>query len=414
MERIEGMSIDLNLETLQLQRGLTGLKDRMKTLNSEMKAHLSAFDRGDKSIEKYEATLQGLNRKMELQKRIVSESRAEYEKMIKDYGEGSKEAEAAARSYNNQVASLNNLERAVNRTSLSLTELKQDQGALQNNWSKLGRVFDETGSKLTGLGSKMQGAGSALTSSLTLPIAGAGAGIMGLATKFNNSSVKIQNSLGATAKETKKLTQISKNIYNDGFGESLEEVDTALLETKQNITDLNDKDLEKITKKAMTLANTFDADVNEVTRAGNTLITNYGMGADAAFDLMAKGAQNGMNFSKEMFDNMAEYTISFKEAGFSANEMFAILSNGAKKGYNLDRLNDTMLEFKLQAEDSSKSYVDAMGSMSKSTQEVYKEYEKGNASVADLYKAVIPDLQKMKKELPAKEFNTIGKALFGI
>ncbi|MCY9026381.1 peptidoglycan DD-metalloendopeptidase family protein [Priestia megaterium] len=413
MERIEGMSIGLNLETLQLQRGLTGLKDRMKTLNSEMKAHLSAFDRGDKSVEKYEATLQGLNRKMELQKRIVSESRAEYEKMIKDYGQGSKEAEATARAYNNQVASLNNLERAVNRTSLSLTELKQDQGALQNNWSKLGRVFDETGSKLTGLGSKMQGAGSALTSSLTLPIAGAGAGIMGLATKFNNSSVKIQNSLGTTAKETKKLTQISKNIYNDGFGESLEEVDTALLETKQNITDLNDKDLEKITKKAMTLANTFDADVNEVTRAGNTLITNYGMDADAAFDLMAKGAQNGMNFSKEMFDNMAEYTISFKEAGFSANEMFSILSNGAKKGYNLDRLNDTMLEFKLQAEDSSKSYVAAMGSMSKSTQEVYKEYENGNASVADLYKAVIPDLQKMKKELPAKEFNTIGKALFG-
>ncbi|KIV37271.1 hypothetical protein, partial [Vibrio parahaemolyticus] len=72
MERIEGMSIGLNLETLQLQRGLTGLKDRMKTLNSEMKAHLSAFDRGAKSIEKYEATLQGLNRKMELQKRIVS------------------------------------------------------------------------------------------------------------------------------------------------------------------------------------------------------------------------------------------------------------------------------------------------------------------------------------------------------
>ncbi|MEI2390552.1 phage tail tape measure protein [Priestia megaterium] len=412
-ERIEGMSIALELETLQLDRGLTGLKDRFKTVNSEMKANLSVFDRGEQSIEKYEVTLQGLSKKLEIQKRIVSESRAEYEKMVKEHGEGSKQAEAAARSFNNQVAALNNLERSVNRTSHSLTELKQEQGALQSGWSKMGSLIDKTGSSLTGLSSKMQGVGSTLSSSLTLPIVGAGAGIMGLATKFNDSSVKISNSLGTSTKETKKFTEASRNIYKDGFGESLEEVDNALLETKQNIKNINDEDLEDITKKALTLANTFDADVNEVTRAGNSLIQNYGMDAQDAFDLMAKGAQNGMNFSKEMFDNMSEYTISFKEAGFSANEMFSILSNGAKKGYNLDRLNDTMLEFKLQSEDSSKTYMGAMDKMSASTRKVYEEYQNGNATVADLYKAVIPDLQKMKDTIPAKDFNVIGKALFG-
>lgn len=411
MERIEGMSIGLNLETLQLQRGLTGLKDRMKTLNSEMKAHLSAFDRGDKSIGKYEATLQGLNRKMELQKRIVSESRAEYKKMIKDYGEGSKEAEAAARSYNNQVASLNNLERAVNRTSLSLTELKEDQGALQNNWSKLGRVFDETGSKLTGLGSKMQGAGSTLTSSLTLPIAGAGAGIMALATKFNNSSVKIQNSLGTTAKETKVLTQTAKNIYEDGYGESLEEVDNALLQTRQNVKGLNDEDLQKVTKKAMTLANTFDADVNEVTRAGGNVMKGFGIDAEKAFDLMGWGAQKGLDFSNEMFDNLSEYAPLYKQMGFSADDYFQLLANGAKSGvYNLDYINDAMKEFQIRIKDGSKGTSDAMGQLSGSTQKVWKNFLTGKASVKDVHNAVLKELKGMDDQVKA---NQIGVGLYG-
>lgn len=412
-ERIQGMSIGLGLDTVQMERGLTGLKDRLKTLNSEMKANLSAFDYAEESVEKYEVKLRGLSNQLEVQKRIVSQSRAEYDKMVQKYGEGSKQAERAATAFNNQVASLNNLQRAYNRTSQNMIALESEQRSLQSGWGKLGRLFDETGAKLNNMGSTMKDVGSNLTASLSLPIAGAGIGITALAKNFDDSSVRISNSLGLTAKETKKLTDTSKRIYEDGYGESLEEIDNALLETKQNITDLNDSDLEKITKKAMTLAKTFDADVNEVTRAGNTLITNYGMDADAAFDLMAKGAQNGMNKSKEMFDNMAEYSISFKEAGFSANEMFAILSNGAKKGYNLDRLNDTMLEFKLQSEDSSDAYLAAVSKMSKGTQQVFADYQNGKATVSDLYKEMLPELEKLRKTLPDKEFNTIGKSLFG-
>lgn len=412
-ERIQGMSIGLGLDTVQIERGLTGLKDRLRTVNSEMKANLSAFDYAEESVEKYEVKLRGLSNKLEVQKRIVSQSRAEYEKMVQKYGEGSRQAERAATAFNNQVASLNNLQRAYNRTSQSMIALEQEQRSLQSVWGKLGRLFDDTGEKLTNVGSISKDVGSSLSASLTLPIIGAGVGITGLAKQFDDSSVRIKNSLDLTAEETKKLTAISKSIYEDGFGESLEEVDNALLETKQNIRSINDEDLEDITKKAMTLANTFEADVNEVTRAGNSLIENYGMNAQEAFDLMAKGAKNGMNFSKEMFDNMAEYTISFKEAGFSAEEMFSILSNGAQKGYNLDRLNDTMLEFKLQSEDSSEAYITAMGQMSKGTQKVFKDYQNGKATVSDLYKAVIPELEKLRKTMPEKEFNVIGKSLFG-
>lgn len=104
MEKIEGLSIGLDLDSTALNRGLTGVKDKLRTVNSEMKANMSAFDRGDRSIGKYETRLSGLNRKLEVQKEVTKQAKAEYEKMDRENGEGSKEADKAAKSYNNEVA----------------------------------------------------------------------------------------------------------------------------------------------------------------------------------------------------------------------------------------------------------------------------------------------------------------------
>jgi hypothetical protein len=64
--------------------------------------------------------------------------------MVEDYGEGSKEAEAAARAYNNQVAALKNLERNISRTTISLEDLEQET--------------KKSGFSLTGLGDRLKDA----------------------------------------------------------------------------------------------------------------------------------------------------------------------------------------------------------------------------------------------------------------
>ncbi|MGE7766481.1 hypothetical protein [Peribacillus sp. NPDC096540] len=102
MERIEGLSIGLDLDTVALNRGLTGVKVKLRIVNSEMKANMSAFDCGNRSVSKYETRLSGLNRKLEVQKEVTKQAKVEYEKMVRGYGEGSKEGGKAAKSYNNE------------------------------------------------------------------------------------------------------------------------------------------------------------------------------------------------------------------------------------------------------------------------------------------------------------------------
>lgn len=100
-------------------------------------------------------------------------------------------------------------------------------------------------------------------------------------------------------------------------------------------------ELEAITKKAIILEETMGMDMTETLRGVNSLMQTYGITAEEAFDYITVGAQNGLNKTDELGDNLAEYATLFEENGYSADEMFAILQAGLDGGaYNLDKVND--------------------------------------------------------------------------
>ncbi|MFH0070687.1 tape measure protein [Peribacillus sp. NPDC056705] len=181
MEKIEGLSIGLNLDSTALNRGLTGVKDKLWTVNSEMKANLSAFDRGDRSIGKYETRLVGLNRKLEVQKEVTKQAKLEYEKMVREHGEGSKEADKAASSYNKEVAALNNLERNIERTKQGLSKLREEQRIANSGWTRVGDGLIKFGSGLKSISDKTKELGQNLTKKITMPALGAATALGGIA-----------------------------------------------------------------------------------------------------------------------------------------------------------------------------------------------------------------------------------------
>ncbi|WP_261766472.1 phage tail tape measure protein, partial [Halolactibacillus halophilus] len=137
----------------------------------------------------------------------------------------------------------------------------------------------------------------------------------------------------------------------------------------------------------------------------------FGLEADEAFDLMAKGAQNGLNFSNEMFDNLSEYSTLFGNMGYSAEEYFELLQKGTEAGvYNLDYINDVMKEFQIRVKDGSKTTSDAMDKLSEETQTVWKEFNKGDKTVKDVSNAVLKELKGMDDQVSA---NQVGVELFG-
>ena len=380
-ERIEGLSIGLDLDSVQVESGLKDLNKKLALVNSEMKANLSAFDKGDASLKKYQTQLDGLNKKLEIQKTKVDSARQSYEKMAKAHGEGSKEADAAATAYNKELASLNNLERYIGSVT---TEMNKSQSA-----------FTKYGNQLTGISEKAGKLGDGLTKTVTPAVLALGAAAILSANNVSDATAKIQNNLGGTAEEAAKVAGIANDVFKDGWGESLDSVATSMLEVKEQLTGISDVDLGAITKMTIALEQSLGMDQTESLRGINALMKTYGMTAYEAFDYMVAGAQKGLNKTDELGDNLAEYAPLWEQNGYSAQEMFNTLQAGLDAGaYNLDKVNDLVKEFGIRVGDGTiKTAIEAMGG---SWKEIYDTWEASGESNDELFRRMAANLASIQ------------------
>ena len=77
---------------------------------------------------------------------------------------------------------------------------------------------------------------------------------------------------------------------------------------KQYTNETDPGKLRELAENGMALEDVFGMDLSEAIRGADALMENMGLTAQDAFDYMAKGAQNGLNKSNELGDNIAEYS----------------------------------------------------------------------------------------------------------
>lgn len=211
---------------------------------------------------------------------------------------------------------------------------------------------------------------------------------------------RLEAQTGATADEMNAYSDAVNNLYTSGNGESIGDVANSLALVNQQFKNLDTGTMENIANDAMVLSDTFDMDFNETLRGVNSLMTNMGLTADESFDYIAKGAQNGLNKTGELTDNLAEYAQIWSQAGFSAEEMFTILQNGLDSGaYNLDKVNDFVKEFAISLSDGR--IEENIDNFSEGTQKVFEQWKSGSATQKDVFNSIINDLGNMTNEQEA-------------
>ncbi|CAM3172954.1 phage tail tape measure protein [Lactococcus laudensis] len=108
------------------------------------------------------------------------------------------------------------------------------------------------------------------------------------ATSWENASNKIQKSLKTTEKDAKELTKSAENIYKDGFGKSANDVVKSLMQTKRALGDVDSKELETATKRALELRDTIGVKMSTTLKMAKREMEMYGSSADQAFDRVNK------------------------------------------------------------------------------------------------------------------------------
>lgn len=217
-------------------------------------------------------------------------------------------------------------------------------------------------------------------------------------------------STGIAVEELGKYEDAMLNIYNNNFGESFEDISASMAQIKQVIGEgLGAEELEKMTTNALMLRDTFDFDVSESVRAANSLMDQFGISSEEAYNLIAQGAQNGLNQNEDLMDVLNEYSVQFSDMGYSAEEMFNMLSNGAKSGtWSIDKLGDAAKEFNIRMSDgTAKEAVEALGF---SWESVSKSWSEGGDSAKEVFNMLLSELSGLEN---TTEGYNIGVGLLG-
>lgn len=274
--------------------------------------------------------------------------------------------------------------------------------------------FDETSTandKLKSLGDAMSSTGASLTKYVSLPLIGVGTASLAMAADMQGALNKIQQNTRGTIISAKEFEDVLRSVYRSGYGEGYEDIADAISLINQQMGDMPTEELEEVTESAFALRDAFGFELNESVRAADTLMQQFGISSKEAFDLIAFGAQNGLNYSGELIDTITEYSVHFAQAGLNAQQMFNVFISGADSGaWNLDKIGDAVKELGIRVREGSDESIQALQDLGLSSLDIQKQFTEGGDAASAAFQSIINALGEVEDPI---EQNRIGVALMG-
>lgn len=353
---------DENIKTtLQFAADISDFKAAMseanraiKLANSEFKAASSGMDDWASSTDGLKAKLQQLANVQAAEEQKLAVLKTAYAQVVREQGENSKAAQDLLIKINNQQAAVNKAGQDYKKFSAKLDEVENAADDTGDALEDAGDAAEEAGKEAEKSGEGWTIVKDVIASLAKDAVSWAVDKFKELLTAGDKALSTLGARTGATSGEMEKYRDVMNDIYRSNYGESFEDVSDAMGQVVQMFGDMDNASLENVTKKAIALRDTFDMDYKESLRAVNSLMDQFGISADEAFNLIVQGAQQGLNQNDDLLDTINEYSVQFKTAGYSADDMFNMLKNGADSGtWSVDKLGDAVKEFNIRAKDGT-------------------------------------------------------------
>lgn len=418
MARDNTTTTKFKVDISELKSAMQDARKQVAYANSEFKAVSSTFDDWSKSSEGISAKLKQLASNLKSQEIILNEYEKTLEEVKKVYGENSKEALEYATKLNNQQAVVNKIKKEMAGYEDALKEVSEAEKIAARTGQDVADVLNDVGEEAEDAeggftilkGAVAEFVGNALTN-LVDGLKDAISSLITFGDEVDKAMNSFQASTGTTADEMAEFEGVMKGIYNANFGESFEDIAAAMGEVKRQAGDIGADELEKMTTNALILRDTFDFEVNESMRATKMLMTQFGLSGDEAYNLIAQGAQNGLDKNGDLLDTINEYSVHYKNLGYTSEQFLNSLVNGTAAGtFSVDKLGDAMKEFGIRVRDGSDTTAEAFEILGYDAEEMFKQIEDGSFFAEGMVGALIDELGGMPDSI---EKTTAGVGLFG-
>lgn len=216
---------------------------------------------------------------------------------------------------------------------------------------------------------------------------------------------------GKGTEETERYQAVMEDIYANNYGESFSDIGQAMAEVTKQLGDMDDASLQNVTESAFALRDTFGYDITESTRAAKAMVDNFGVSGEEAMNLIASGAQNGLDYSGELLDSISEYSVQFDKMGLGAEDMFAIFQKGAESGaFSLDKVGDAVKEMSIRVVDGSETTKQGFELLGLNADEMAQKFAARGETAKEAFNETLDALAAMEDPIAQ---NTAGVDLMG-
>lgn len=231
-----------------------------------------------------------------------------------------------------------------------------------------------------------------------------------------SANAKLTAQLGLTEQEAARAGGIAGDVFSEGWGESIAEVNDAIASVGSalgGLSELTDSEMESMTRSALALAKTFELDVSEAATAAGTLINNKLVkDGEEAFDVLTKAAQTlPKSMMADIPATITEYGKHWARIGLDAKDAMGMMSQYVQAGgRDIDQAGDVLHEFaRITSEETDKA-SEAFKGLKLPAKEMLAEIHKGGEPAKAALQRTIEALRGVKDQ---GEQSALAVELFG-
>jgi len=381
MDNIQGYAIKNTMDNTDVEQGMKGLKRQMGVLSSEVKANMSSFGKAEKSVQKYQIRIDGLNNKMKVQKKMYDQTKSDlnnvksaYEKASNSIKQQEQKVKELAEAHKKQDDAMRKSNQEMKKSNKELDNAKTKQSVLSAEKAKAKTKLDD----LRSAERRLKESGKASTEQIKQ------------ASNATKQQREVHQKLIASHKEetanVKKLTQSNKGITEENkkvkasYKQSNDAVKTA--EKEYNKLSKTIKDYPKDLAKAEKAVNNEKASMN---------------GLQKSID---KAEQELKQFNKAQTIANSSYTKHAKQLDTMSDRYGKMAGSAKSAGRNMTMYLTTPIAGAFGgATKAAIDYEQALAGVQKTT----------DFSSSELNK-MSDEISKMSKEMPFAQTEIAGVA----
>lgn len=406
-KKISGITIAIGADTTGVTNGLKDIGKQSNSVNSELRDVERLLKLNPSNVELVAQKQQLLSKQVELTTKKLDGLKGAQADVERQFSNGDI-GEEQYRAFQREVVAT---EGRLDHYKQSLKDVESSSGEAGNATKGLSGKFDELGGSVEDVGEAVKGGvlmeAADQLSQIGDKIVEIGDKAKDFALETDESYGKLYATTNLSGQALEDLKGVAQDVFKSGVTDSIDEATEATAIMKQGFKDLDDTSLAKLTSQVISLSERTGTDVQENVTGTTQLMNAFGLDSQKAFDLVADGYKNGLNSSGDFMDTLNEYAPLFQQAGFSAQDMLSIMKNGLSNGaMNTDKVADAVKELQIRLGDGS--FEANMGTFSEATQNSFKQWKEGKATVADVAQSIQQDLNKMSPEDKQKALSALS------